>query len=751
VWVIGLASAALAGSASAQSTRVYGLELQTTESVERVLVFADGPVSPKLEERGPVSSVLTLENAKLDPSAPRSLRVPSGGNVTQVTAVERSPTGPSQVTVTIRHRPEIAGRLLQEGSQLAIEYPRLAPVAEDEIVLDGKDVEIADVVRRISRHTRTPVIFDDTLQGQITIMAPQPFSSGEALALLDTLLLMRGFVALPSPGGPRAIVRIEGAPSPFVADLAEASGDQPVTTLVRLHAINAETVLAALAPMLGAATLGQVHAPTNALILGGSAARVTRIADVVRALDAAGTEQIFLRRLRFADVEETAAQLEAAYGEDGLFAVWPDTRTQTLGMRAKLELVPVLRDFLARVDRPAPARGLLHVLPVQHADPEVLAEIVRALQQGDAAGASRLADPISGGAPAGGRGELAGRQLSVVVDPPTHALVLQADPDTARLVHELVAELDRPPRQVEVEVSVMEVATGVGLQLGFDYFLPLTDPSEPDDLIAFFAGMPTGPSALFAGTPVDSTIDQNPLTSLPPVDSSLLARFTRSPVIIPVIGPGGVVIPVAVPRETAAVTADERDVFARMILRPRLLLVSGEEHEIFVGENVPILSAQADVTDPLQVRQNVERQDVGVVLRVKPTLGELGAIVLDLQLEVSALAPSQAGDSANVGPTIRDRVLTSTIRLEHDRVAMIGWHTGPGQEKIVTGVPFLKDIPWIGWLFRATDDRTVENHLLISVTAWSDDSEVRALAEVLRQALGPERGERVPQLGTRLD
>jgi len=517
---------------------------------------------------------------------------------------------------------------------------------------------------------------------------------------------------------------------------------------VRLHSIDAETVLAALAPMLGTATLGHVHKPTNALILGGSAARVARIADVVRALDASGTEHIFLRRLHFADVEQTAVQLEAAYGDDGLLAVWPDTRTQTLGIRAKLELVPVLRDFLARVDRPAPARGLLHVLPVQYADPEVLAEIVRGFQSGDAPSSSR-ADPVAGGAAAGGRNELAGRQLSVVVDPPTHSLVLQADPETARIVHELVAELDRPPRQVEVEVSVMEVATGIGLELGFDYLLPLTDPSEPDDLIAFLAGMPTGPSALFEGTPVENTI--SPITGLPPVDSSLLARFTRSPVIIPVVGPGGAVIPVAIPRETAAITAEEREVFARMILRPRMLLVSGEEHEIFVGENVPILSAQAGATDPLQVRQNVERQDVGVVLRVKPTLGEQGSIVLDLQVEVSALAPSQAGDTEDVGPTIRDRVLTSTIRLEPDRVAMIGWQTGPAQEEISTGVPWLKDIPWIGWIFRATDTRTLQNHLLISVTAWSDDAQVRELAEVLRKALGPERGEQVPELGTRLD
>ena len=104
------------------------------------------------------------------------------------------------------------------------------------------------------------------------------------------------------------------------------------------------------------------------------------------------------------------------------------------------------------------------------------------------------------------------------------------------------------------------------------------------------------------------------------------------------------------------------------------------------------------------------------------------------------------GDPTVVGPTIRKRTLTSTIHIEHDRIAVIGYDTGPVVADTVTGTPFFKDIPIIGWLFKSTRHRELSNHLLITVAAWRDDSEVRALAEALRRALAPRVAERVPKL-----
>jgi general secretion pathway protein D len=737
---LALAAALFSAGAAGAQTRVYGLEHQAQGPYERVLVFADGPLSPTFDQHAKGSAELVLEGAVLDPSAPRRLSLPADASFLEVSAREQRGAAP-RVVIAVKLAPGLTPRMVQRGSQLALELPRRQGEGTGGLDLGGRDLPLRTVVERISRFTQTPVMFDESLQGFVSIVAQRPFTSGEALMLLDTLLLTRGFAAMPSPGGVRKIVRIEGSPWPFVSDLAAATGDEVVTTLITLHTVQVDAVLQALRPQLGKSTLASSFPPTNSLILAGSAALIARIEDIVRALDATGAERLFLRRLRFADAEDTADQLQSAFGKKGLVGAWPDERTNTVAVRAKEEAVAEIRDFLARLDRPAPSQGDLHVMPVQYADPEQLAEIVRALQSGDTA---RIAAARGGHAgsidPVSGAQTLVGRSFGVVVDKPTHSLVVQADADTARVLAEVVAELDRIPRQVDVEVTVMELATSSGVDLAFDYFLPLTSPNAIDDPIAFVSGMPSGSaSALFDGTPVEQTFA--PLVGLPPVDKSLLARFTREPILVPVVVNGNVV-PVAVPRESAAITAQDKDIYTRLVMRPRLRLISGEEDEIFVGDNVPIITEQASTTaaDPLATRQSVQRQDVGVDLRVKPTLGEAGGIVLDLKLDVSALAPSQSASSASQGPAIVERTLTSTVRLESDRVAAIGWYAGPGRARMNTGTPWLQDIPILGWLFRASQDMTLKNYVLITVAAWRDDPEVHALAEAMRRELARSMG-----------
>jgi general secretion pathway protein D len=744
-WGLGAALALLAsGSAAAAATRVYGLEHQAEKGVERILVFADGPVKARFEPTARRRGVLVIEDAVLDPSAPRRVELPTGGALFAVTASELGGDVP-RVRIEVQHAQDLKIAVVERGAQVALEIRRAGPPQskpEEGILLDVKDYPLRDLVTRIARHTGTPVLFDETLQGNVTVMAKQPFSSAEALMLMDTLLLMKGYVAVPGPGGVRTITRLEGAPWPYVARLPEVPGDEPITAMIHLKSIRADTVLLALRDLLGSTTIGFAHAPTNALILGGSAALITRIVDVAQALDDSGAERIFIQRLRFADAEQTADQLQDAFSEDGLVAVYPDTRTNSVSVRARADSVGELRDFLSRIDRPALTKGAFHVFPVEHADPDELARILLELQQGGGAsarlGAARrtprraaVVDPVAGGA-------LAGRQFAVVVDPPTHSLLVQADPDTALQLADVIAELDRIPRQVDVEVTLMEVTTATNIELAFDYLIPLLEPNDPDDLIAVVAGVPSGSlSPLFDGTAVESTVA--PLIGLPPVDQSLLARFAREPLFLPLVV-NGVTVPVAIPRETGALTADAHDVKTDLVLSPRLKLVSGEEHEIFVGETVPIVTEQGESVDPLQVRQNIERQDVGVVLRVKPTLGEAGGVVLELTLEVSALAPSEAGNQAQVGPTITERTLSSKVRLEPDRIAVIGWHGGPVKDSSVVGVPWLKDIPLLGWLFRATREVTRNSNVLITVAAWRDDPEVHALAEAMRAALRDELG-----------
>jgi len=140
---------------------------------------------------------------------------------------------------------------------------------------------------------------------------------------------------------------------------------------------------------------------------------------------------------------------------------------------------------------------------------------------------------------------------------------------------------------------------------------------------------------------------------------------------------------------------------------------------------------------PLTVSQNIERKDVGTSLRLTPTLGEKGGVTLKLRVEVSTLSESTVGPVERVGPSIREIIVESTIRLQGGEIAVLATAARPHLEKTATGVPWLMDIPVLGYAFRATTDQTVNRHLLIAARAEILRPEARDLADRLARELAP--------------
>jgi general secretion pathway protein D len=462
-----------------------------------------------------------------------------------------------------------------------------------------------------------------------------------------------------------------------------------------------------LKPLLGAQTLGVAVPSSNALILAGSSARIARLSVAIEALDAAADERRVVLRLRHREAADVAPLVREVFDARALPDVVPDERTNALILRVRPSRLPEVRALVARIDRPPIGPGQFHVLPVQHADPDRIATELRVLQTGSAERSVRGADSLSG------------RDFAVAVDRPTHSLVLRADPETARVIADVLAEIDRIPARVLVEVTVAEVTTGRSLELGFDFFVPVTEPKGPNDLVGAVLVNPSGGG----------------LQALGGGDASTLVRFTRAPLLVPVVGPGGTVQTLSIPRDSYALTADERELEVRTVARPRLLVANGEEQRIFVGDNVPVPRAQSGTGSPLEVRQNVERHDVGLQLDVRPTLGQEGGVRLELQIHQSRITESLAGDTDRVGPTFAERELAATVRLEHGEIAVVGFLSGPSQATREVGVPWLRSIPVLGFLFRNTLEVELESTLLIAVSATLRREGAEQLAMELRRHL----------------
>ena len=205
-------------------------------------------------------------------------------------------------------------------------------------------------------------------------------------------------------------------------------------------------------------------------------------------------------------------------------------------------------------------------------------------------------------------------------------------------------------------------------------------------------------------------------------------------------------ITIAIPRENVAFQAGEAMAETNILLHPHILAISGEEHEIFVGDEIPVptgassAAGQSAGLDPaLTQRQVIERRDVGIRLNVKPTVGVEGVVILDIALELSGIESSIAGPVEKVGPTFTERKLESTLRLSEGQFAVIGTSNGTGEDVKHVGVPFLKDIPFIGWMFGSVEKTRMETDLIMVVEVELLRDANEQLAETIRREIALER------------
>ncbi|MDG2051002.1 MAG: secretin N-terminal domain-containing protein [Myxococcota bacterium] len=595
--------------------------------------------------------------------------------------------------------------------------------------------ELPVIIQDVARATGRRFVYDSDLDGRVTITVPGRVSQEEALELLFAALFLNDLTALPSEGGTIRIVPIiETLSSAPVEQAASLLGGRPITTLIGLDHVSAERAAETLRPYVSRNGLVLAYAPANSLILAGTEGQVVRWITIARMLDAAAIEEVLVRTIRYRDVEQLAAMLEIIFNQGRLakerVTIASDTRSSRIIIEGNALALIEIRRFIENFDRPVEGEGLIHVVRILNRDAEQMASLLTGLADSTASPASGPSTSRRAQPQIANTQKLMGRDFKIDVDGPTQSLLIRADPETLALLLQAISELDRLPPRVSVEVIVLEMRRPESFVFGLNYFLPLSTPSSPTDFAVF-----TQSGRATASQPVDGAV--------------AFGRYVREPVLITLNDPILGTITIPVPREDVSIEAGETTIQTNVLIRPNIVGISGEEHEIFVGDNIPIPSARTASADsgqgnaiqdnPLNVTQNIERVDVGARLLIKPTIREDGNVRLDLDLELSRLVESLAGDIEVVGPTYADTELQTTFELRPSERAVIGARNGAVTVEKRVGIPWLMNIPGLGWLFSSIEERTDENDLIIVVEARvlldADD----AAAETLRRQKAFER------------
>jgi general secretion pathway protein D len=295
------------------------------------------------------------------------------------------------------------------------------------------------------------------------------------------------------------------------------------------------------------------------------------------------------------------------------------------------------------------------------------------------------------------------RTNRVVVNAATNTLIFQGSASDYQQYLGLLQELDRPAKTAMVSVTIAEVRLDETEQLGFEWLLK-----------EFTRG----------GYRVN--ILNNTFGALG--STTALEGFSAR-----INGPGGATDPRAVLQLLSSGNK------VRVLSNPTVVARNGESATIQVGDDVPILTSQISNANTQTggttgggVLQTIQYRTTGVILRVKPVIHSGGRIDLDIQQEVSTPARNQLGGTSS--PTISTRRIETKMSLSDGNTVLLAGLMQRSHNDSATGIPYLKDVPVAGNLFKSSTESTVRTELVILVTPYimADDFEAQALTQAFR-------------------
>ena len=299
----------------------------------------------------------------------------------------------------------------------------------------------------------------------------------------------------------------------------------------------------------------------------------------------------------------------------------------------------------------------------------------------------------------------------VTADVATNSLVIQASPEGYQAILRVIEQLDIARPQVLVEALIMEVGLTDNESLGFNGLVRLVNGAT--DISVRSATDDSTLGALGVGGPAAAAV--------PFLTNFLRRTFTD--------GRQGRRDQATARLIQGIIRASATDNSINIISAPHILTSDNEEAEILVGNNIPIITSrvqQAGTTantiigdDSLATSVNVERQDIGVTLRVTPQITEGDTLRLEIFQEITDINNQIQGDVGNVsqvGPALSNRRIENVVVAADGDTIVIGGLIGDRYQNDLTKVPWLGDIPVLGWLFKTQTKDLKKANLLVFLT-----------------------------------
>jgi general secretion pathway protein D len=568
-----------------------------------------------------------------------------------------------------------------------------------------RDADIAQVAEEILGNALgVPYTVDPGVTGKVSFRIDRRLTRAQlldafeaALAVNDVALLRQGDSLVLAP-------RDKARSSASLRDPSALSGARRGgydVVAVPLSFSTPTEVAKALEAMTGSKAVLYSNDKLGLIVLGGSGSELQSLLETIKILDRNVFEGA---RIRWFDLHQAAAGTVAAdlakilstAGVQGV-SVSPLSRLNGLIVSARTETaMNEVAGWIVRLD--TPSRDLSTQLYVYRPRSASAASLARTLSQvlstGEGGGGyndrqsgretsrtdvapSSKDDGATRSSSEGDTESLGDQKLEdgvrIGVDRDSNTLIVRAPAARWMSLQQTLAEIDRPPSQVMIEASIIEVSLTNDFRFGVDWSAVSGSGKLAGNSVYTDNGV-IGPkfpgfSITYLGGDIDAAI--NALGSRTAID---------------------------------------------VVSAPKLITLDNHKARLQIGDQVPIVTQTAtDTTTSSPALVNtVEYRDTGVILEVTPRISGDDKVVVDIAQEVSGVAKTVT--SGIDSPTIQQRKLSSTLVLQDGAVVALGGLISHRRSDSDSGVPGLKDVKLLGNLFKSKSKEGARTELVVLLT-----------------------------------
>ncbi len=610
--------------------------------------------------------------------------------------------------------------LLVAGLPAAAQEP-----SENRASLNFVGADIESVVRAIGHFTGNTFVIDPRVKGTVNLVSEKPVSKPQAFEMLGTVLRLQGYALVRTRDFVKIVPEAEAKLQASPVQVGKLRGDQIATQIFRLNHESAAALVAVLRPLISPNNTIAADPTNNTLIVTDYADNLTRLARIIASLDTPAIGDLDVVRVEHgiaADLAVTINRLldsgaapAQGQADPGRMLVLADTRTNSLIIRAPtVARANLARTLIAKLDRPTTLPGNVHVVYLRNAEATRLAQVLRAVIAGESGAPTPTGTPQQPATPQGGAQQGAGLQPPpsspapqqgplpaggaagfIQADPATNTLIITANERVYRNLRAIIDQLDARRAQVYVESLIVEISADRAAELGVQW-AGLTGNGGTSYRVGLLTGFSTQGNNLVQQAA--SVLGPNGVP-LPPGNGLTAGIFRQNSA--GQLGLG------------ALARALETDAKANILSMPNLITLDNEEARIIVGQNVPFITGQ--FTTPasggsagVNPFQTIERRDIGLSLRVRPTISEGGTVKMAIYQETSNIQQSTAS-----GLITSKRSIDTNVLVDDGQIIVLGGLIEDTLSDSVEKVPGLGDVPILGYLFRYQSKRRTKTNLMV--------------------------------------